>query len=148
MKIGHLAGRILLGGFLLYSSITNLIGFKAAVGYAQAMGVPMPQVGTMIAMILLLIGGLSIITGYRPVIGIAAMTIFFLAVTPLMHAFWNMSDPIMSQINMRFFEANVGLLGASWMFLAIPQPWPYSLGSKTAQVRMDNMATVDAEGSS
>ena len=74
MKIGHLAGRILLGGFLLYSSISNLINFNSAVGYAQAMGVPMPQVGTLIAMILLLIGGLSIITGYRPVIGIAAMT--------------------------------------------------------------------------
>jgi hypothetical protein len=57
---------------------------------------------------LLVIGGLSLGLGYNPIIGIAAVGLFL--------------------IEMINFTKNLALLGSTVMFLAIPQPWPYSIG--------------------
>jgi putative oxidoreductase len=78
--------------------------------------------------VLLLMGGLSILTGILPVVGVAALVLFFLPVTFTMHAFWKVEDP-MGRIGERVnFFKNLALMGCSLMFLAIPQPWPFSLG--------------------
>ncbi len=136
MKAVHLIGRILLGGFMIFSSVTNLIDLRDDSGYAAAMGVPLPQIATIVAMLLLLLAGLSILTGFRPRLGIAVMVLFLVPVTLLMHQFWNTTDPAFQAIQMRFFEENIGLLGAMLTFLAIPTPWPFSLDQRVGTAQM------------
>ena len=133
MKVAHLIGRILLGGFMIFSSVTNLIQFNSTVGFTQSMGVPFPQVATLVAMLLLLAGGLCILTGFQPRLGIAIMLLFLVPVTLLMHQFWLVKDPFQRLIQERFFEANIGLMGSALMFVAIPTPWPFSLGQQAAR---------------
>jgi putative oxidoreductase len=45
----------------------------------------------------------------------------------------------MRQMDIVNFSKNIGLLGSSLMFLAIPRPWPYSVERR---VRIPVRATV------
>jgi uncharacterized membrane protein YphA (DoxX/SURF4 family) len=116
----------------LFTGIANLINLPALMGYANMMGVPLASIAVPLAMVLLIIGGFCYLTGYKPLIGVAALTLFFVAVTPQMHPFWRVEDPMMWQIEFRFFEANLIMLGLVWMSTAIPQPWPFRLSRPAA----------------
>jgi hypothetical protein len=45
----------------------------------------------------------------------------------LMHNYWTITDPAARQHDAVSFKKNIALLGAAWMLLVIPQPWPWSL---------------------
>lgn len=53
--------------------------------------------------------------------------LFLLGVTPLMHDFWNFSDPAQRMAEMANFTKNLALLGGALVMFGVPQPWPYSL---------------------
>ena len=44
-----------------------------------------------------------------------------------MHNYWAATDPSVRQLDVTNFKKNIALLGAAWMLLLIPQPWPLSL---------------------
>jgi putative oxidoreductase len=123
-----LLGRVLLGGFFLYSGFNHFRGLSMMSGYAASKGIPYPKLAIGGTGALLLIGGLSIVLGYQPVIGVVALVLFFVGVTPMMHAFWKVSDPQAKMAERVNFAKNAALLGAVLMLLAIPQPWALSLG--------------------
>jgi len=84
-------------------------------------------VGVIVGGLLLLAAGLSFLLGLFPRLGVAAVVLFLVPVTLIMHAFWADHDPAPQQNNIINFTKNVGLLGSSLMFLAVPRPWPYSV---------------------
>jgi hypothetical protein len=53
---------------------------------------------------------------------------FLLPVSFTMHNFWAIQDPMHKMGEMVNFTKNMALIGCALMFLAIPQPWPYSVG--------------------
>jgi putative oxidoreductase len=120
-------GRILLGGFFAYSGINHFRSIAAMSGYAQMKGVPMPKVSVAFTGVLLVIGGLSILLGAYPTVGVAALALFLIPGTFMMHAFWKIQDPMGRMGEMVNFTKNVALLGAALTLLAIPQPWMVSL---------------------
>ncbi len=129
MDIVFLIGRILVGGYYLYNASNHLfLGTAGLTGYAASKNVPSPRLAVYVAGVLLLIGGLSFLLGYQPVIGTTALVLFFVPVTYKMHDFWNVKDPMAKMGEMVNFMKNAGLMGSSLMFLAIDQPWPFSLG--------------------
>ena len=87
-------GRLIVGAFYLYYGINNLVDFAGMSGYAAYKGVSMPGLAVIVGALLLLIGGVSILVGYRPVAGITALVLFLLPVTMLMHNYWTISDPL------------------------------------------------------
>lgn len=129
MDIVFLIGRIVVGGYYLYSASNHLfLGTAGMAGYAGSKAVPSPRLAVYGTGILLLIGGLSLLLGFQPLIGVIALALFFIPVTFKMHDFWNVKDPMGRMGEMVNFTKNMALLGSSLMFLAIPQPWPFSLG--------------------
>jgi uncharacterized membrane protein YphA (DoxX/SURF4 family) len=129
MDIVFLIGRILVGGYYLYRAVDHLLmGTGGLTGYAASKGVPSPRLAVYGTGLLLLIGGLSILLGYQVLTGVVALAIFFVPTTIIMHNFWAVQDPMAKMGDMVNFTKNVALLGSSLMFLAIPQPWPFSLG--------------------
>lgn len=118
-----LLGRLLVGFFYLLPAYENIFQAASKVGYAAAKGVPFPEFLVPFSGLLLLIGGLSILTGYQTKIGVAALVLFFIPVTLMTHAFWTIQDPMMRMIEFHSFLSNVGLLGSALLFLAIPTTW-------------------------
>jgi uncharacterized membrane protein YphA (DoxX/SURF4 family) len=121
-----LIGRLLLGGMYLWSGIANLIELDGKTGYAASKGLPAPAVFVTLANLLLLAGGISIAMGLRPRLGVAAIALFLIPVTLIMHNFWAL-DGMQRIIDLHSFQGNLGLLGGALMLLAIPRPWPLSL---------------------
>ena len=88
---------------------------------------PTPELAVLVGGLLLLAAGLSFLFGLFPRLGVAAVVLFLVPVTLIMHAFWADHDPMQRQSNIINFTRNIGLLGSSLMFLAVPRPWPYSV---------------------
>lgn len=122
-----LIGRILLGGYFLYNAMNHLANVGMMAQFASAKGVPMPALAVLGSGVLLFIGGVSILLGVFTKIGIAAVVLFLVVVTPAMHNFWAIPDPQLQMFDMINFMKNMALLGALLMLLAVPEPWPYSL---------------------
>ena len=126
MKELSFVGRLLFGGFLLFSSAHHFTQVSA-MRYATAQhGVPFPTAAVLGAGVLLAIAAVSFLTGIAPRVGVAALVLFLVPVTLTMHQFWREAGMtrVLDLIN---FAKNVGLLGGGLMVLAIPEPWPYSL---------------------
>jgi len=127
MQIAFLIGRIIVGLYYISSGVRHFTSLKANAGYAKSKGVPAPELAVAGSGALLVIGGLSLLLGYQPVIGVAAVALFMLGVSPMMHNFWAVNDPMQRMHEMINFTKNMALLGSALMFLAIPQPWAFSL---------------------
>jgi uncharacterized membrane protein YphA (DoxX/SURF4 family) len=127
MEYVFLAGRVLYGGFFLLAGIDHFRHVEMMTPYAASKGIPAPRLGVLGSGLLLILGGLSILLGMRPTWGVLFLTVFLLPTSFLMHNYWAATDPSVRQLDVTNFKKNIALLGAAWMFLLIPQPWPLSL---------------------
>lgn len=128
MEIAFLIGRIVLGLYYIFNGLNHFTQMKMMVPYARSQGVPLPEIAVPGTGILLLIGGLSFLTGFYPTIGVIAVVVFLIPVAFLMHKFWGADQQTM-MMQMPHFLKNLALAASALMFLAIDQPWPFSLGS-------------------
>jgi putative oxidoreductase len=99
-------------------------------GFAQMKGVPAPAFGVALTGVLLLAGGLSILFGAWPRVGIALLVVFLLPTSLIMHDFWNVQDSMQRVGEMTSFMKNMALAGAALMLLAVPEPWAASLSRR------------------
>ncbi len=123
-----LIGRLLFGGLFLYNGINHFQNRAAMTGYAAYKGLPMPSLAILGSGIWLVVCGLSVILGFRPEIGLIMSAHFLAGVTPVMHNCWAASDPNARLGDMINFQKNMALLGAALVMLAVPRPWPFSIG--------------------
>jgi putative oxidoreductase len=69
-------------------------------------------------------GGLSILLGYRAKLGAWLIVLFLVGVTPMMHKFWGVADPMMQQMQMIMFMKNVSMLGGALLISQLGSgPW-------------------------
>jgi putative oxidoreductase len=127
MPIVFLIGRIILGVYFLDNASHHFFQLKMVSGFAASRGVRAPKAAVLGGGVLLLAGGLSILTGYQPTAGIVALILFLLPVTLKIHTFWKFEDPGVKMAERINFTNNLALLSSLLMFLSIPQPWPFSL---------------------
>lgn len=128
MAVLFLIGRIILGLFFLMMGVNHFMQLNMMSGYAESKGIPAPRLAIIVSGLLLLVAAVTFLTGFQPLIGIIALVIFFVPVSVTMHNFWAVEDEQTRMNEMINFMKNLALLGAALMFLAIPQPWPLSLG--------------------
>src|SRR5207247_914319 len=81
MAGAFLIGRLIFGAFFVFNAVNLLISLGAAAQYAAAKGVPLPEVAVAGAGLLILFGGTSILLGWRPELGVAAIVVFLLGVS-------------------------------------------------------------------
>lgn len=135
MKALQLVGRILFGMIFVMNGAFHFIELSNLSGYTASKGVPLPEVAVIITGILLLIGGLAVITGYMPRIGLWSLVLFLVPVALIMHNFWAVGAE-QQQLEMVQFLKNMSMAGAALMLLQTDlDNWPYSLGgSSSAEV--------------
>ena len=128
MNILFLIGRIIYGAFFVMMAFNHLGSSREGlIGYAASKGIPAPKYAVIGSGLLLLVGGLSIITGFLPWLGIAAVVLFLTPVSFQMHNFWKVEDPQTKMAEMTQFMKNMAMLGAALIFLAVQTPWPLAL---------------------
>jgi uncharacterized membrane protein YphA (DoxX/SURF4 family) len=126
--IALLIGRILVGGFFIIAGINHFAQLKMMAGYAKMKGTPAPEVAVSASGVLLLLGGISLLLGFHPTIGVILLLIFLLPTTFLIHNFWAVQDPQAKMNDLVNFEKNIAIIGFLLMTLLITRPWPMSLG--------------------
>jgi uncharacterized membrane protein YphA (DoxX/SURF4 family) len=127
MEIAFLIGRIIVGLYWLRGAVNHFTQVKSMVPYAKMKNVPMAELAVPGTGVLLLVAALSIITGFYPVVAVAALVIFLVPVTFMMHNFWTIEDPMAKMSDMIMFTKNISMLGYTLILLGIPQPWAFSL---------------------
>jgi putative oxidoreductase len=86
---------------------------KQTIGFAASQGVPLANLAVPLSGVLSLVGGLSVLLGYRAKLGAWLLVLFLLPVTVAMHQFWTVHDPVMAQMQQAMFMKNLSMLGAA-----------------------------------
>jgi putative oxidoreductase len=123
-----LIGRIVLGLFYLFNASNHFFNLKMMSGYTKSKGVPFPTLATLGTGAMLLLGGLSVMLGVYPDVGVALLVIFLVPTAFIMHNFWTVGDQQARMMEMIQFMKDMALAASALMFLAIPEPWALSLG--------------------
>lgn len=80
-----LIGRIAIAAIFVLSGVSKLAAPAATIGYIQSVGLPLPQVGFAIALIVELLGGVALILGYRTRLVAAVLAVFSIATALAFH---------------------------------------------------------------
>jgi putative oxidoreductase len=124
MKGIFLLGRIVFGGFFLYNGINHIKERESMQQYAASKNVPNPEFAIPVSAALLILGGASVISGFKPKLGTLALIAFLATVSPTMHDFWSADDPNQKQNQLIHFSKNIALLGAALALAGVEEPWP------------------------
>ena len=127
------SGPIALLGRFLFTLIFIMSGprhfMSQIIAYAASQGVPMASIAVPLSGVIALVGGLSILLGYHAKIGAWLIVLFLVPVTPMLHKFWGITDPMTQQIQMAMFFKNVSMLGAALLITQLGSG-PWSLDSR------------------
>ncbi len=108
---------ILLLGRILYSLIFILSGashfLPSTIEFAEKSGVPMTEIMVPLSGAIAILGGISILIGYRAKVGAWLLVIFLVPITALMHQFWNVSNSEIAMLQFTMFMKNLSMLGAA-----------------------------------
>ena len=136
MRVPFLLGRLLFGGYFLFSGINHFKRTRELAQYAATKKVPKPDIAVQITGATLIAGGASILLGIKPKLGTAAIIGFLAGVSPIMHDFWKQENPEQRMNDMINFTKNMALVGGAMALLGVEEPWPVSVAPQpTARQR-------------
>jgi putative oxidoreductase len=127
MEIILLVGRILFGGFFIMSALNHFQNLGMMSGYAKSKNVPSPRLAVMGTGVMLLVGGVSVLLGILPIVGLTVLILFLLSTLVTMHDFWNLKDPQQRAAEQVNFLKNVALIGASLALIYGASDWVLAL---------------------
>jgi len=114
---GPLGGRILLALIFVTSGWGKLMGFEATAGYIASKGLPLPQLGAAIAIVIELVGGLMLIVGWQTRWAAAAIFLFLIPTTVIFHAYWAVDAAQMGAQRIQFMK-NLCIMGGMLYVMA------------------------------
>ena len=120
-----LVGRILLAWLFIKSGFGKLTGFEGTVGYIASKGLPLPQVGAAIAVLVELGAGLLLAIGFKARWSALMIGIFTIAAAVLFHDYWN-ADAASKMAQSINFWKNISITGGLLMVFAFG-PGRYSV---------------------
>ena len=105
-----LIGRILVAYLFIPAGIGKLMGFGGTVGYISSVGLPLPEVGAVIAIVVELGLGIALLLGFKTRWTAIVMAIFTVATALFFHKYWSAPEAMkmMQQIN---FNKNIAIAG-------------------------------------
>ena len=109
MKYLPLAARICLCIIFINSGIGKIFGFAGTASMMANQGLPIPEVLLIFTIAFQLLGGLSLLFGYKVKIGSLLLILFLIPATLVFH------NPIGNPDEMNAFLKNIGLIGGLLM---------------------------------
>lgn len=113
-----LAGRALIAYLYIPAGIGKITGFGGTVGYIASKGLPLPEVGAVIAIVVEVAVALALLLGWRTRFSALVLALFTLVAATLFHNYWAL-PPEQQMVQQLLFTKNLavvgGLLGlAAW----------------------------------
>jgi putative oxidoreductase len=112
-----LLGRILIAFLFFPAGIGKLIGFAGTVAYISSAGLPLPQLGAVIAIVVEIGFALSLLLGYKTRWVALGMAIFTVAAAVFFHNFWALPDAQKMAMKAHFGK-NMAIAGGLLAFSA------------------------------
>lgn len=112
-----LVGRILLAWMFVPAGFGKIGGFAGSVAYSTSAGLPLPEVGVAIALVIELIGGLLLLVGFFTRWAALALALFTAVAAFFFHNYWAMPEAqqMMQQL---MFTKNLAIVGGLLAFAA------------------------------
>ena len=105
-----LAARVLMALLFVPAGFSKIAGFAGTAGYIASVGLPFPQLGAVIAIVVELGLGLALLVGFKTRISALVIAIFTVVAGFSFHAFWSMpAEQVM--INQIMFMKNIAIAG-------------------------------------
>ena len=125
-----LTGRLLLALLFLPAGIGKIGGFAGTVGYIGSVGLPLPQLAAVLAIVVEVGGGLALLAGYGTRLAALALALFTLVATFVFHNFWAMPPEQVMMQQLMFFK-NIAVVGGL-LVLAAHGAGAYSVDARRA----------------
>jgi putative oxidoreductase len=90
--------------------------------------VPLASLAIIISIIAELAAATMIIIGYRARLGALILLVWMIPVSIMLHAFWNIEDPMAQQMHMIMFMKNLAMMGAMLLIMSFG-PGPKSINN-------------------
>lgn len=105
-----LAARILLAALFIPAGFAKIGGFAGTVGYIDSVGLPMPEVAAVIAIVVELGLGILLLVGFKTRIAALVIALFTLAAAVFFHAYWSMPAERAGMQELMFWK-NIAIAG-------------------------------------
>jgi putative oxidoreductase len=105
-----LVGRILLAVVFIPAGFSKIGGFAGTAGYIGSKGLPLPEVGAAIAIVVEIVAGIALVVGWKTRWAALALAVFTLVATVIFHAFWSVA-PEQHMTQYLMFMKNIGIVG-------------------------------------
>src|SRR5690606_2381017 len=105
-----LAGRLLMALLFLPAGIGKVTGFAGTVGYISSVGLPMPQLGAVVALVVEIVGGVALIAGFGTRLAAIVLAAFTLVASFFFHAYWALPAD-QQMIPQLLFYKNIAVVG-------------------------------------
>lgn len=102
--------RALVGVLFLASGINKILGFGYVAGWMNSLGIPAAGLLLAGAILLEIVGGLALVTGFQAKTAALALALFTVPVTLIFHGFWH-ADAAEFQNQLNHFLKNVAIFG-------------------------------------
>ena len=112
-----LVGRVLLGVLFLPAGLMKLMGFAGTAGYIASAGLPLPEVGAAIAIVVEIGGGAALLAGFHARLAAQVLAVFTLVATVCFHNFWAVPAEQAFVQQLMFFK-NIAVIGGLLMLAA------------------------------
>jgi putative oxidoreductase len=126
---GPVIGRFLIAILFLMAGISKIPGWDGTAAYMASKGVPMVGVALAITVAVEILASIMIIVGFKARYAAAAILIWLIPVTFMMHDFWNVADAMQQRMQMIMFNKNVAIMGALLLIMAFG-PGPKSIDKR------------------
>ena len=108
---GTLWGRICLSAIFILAGVGKIFDFQGTADYMASKGMCMVPVFLVGAILVEVLGGLSILLGCKARYGAGALALFLIPVTYIFHNFWTMEPGMERMIQMQMFLKNLAIYG-------------------------------------
>ncbi len=130
-----LVGRLLMAALFLFTGVPKALqGYGGGfAGYLGSMGVPYPEIVSIVAVAVEVLVPIALILGLWPRLSALLLIAFVIAATGLAHRFWEFPEAAQQQAQMTSFLKNIAIIGGL-LFYYVSGPGAWSVSGRSPAV--------------
>lgn len=132
--ISPLVGRFVLAWFFLSEVYTRVQAWDANVSLMSMLNIPAPPLLFALSLIVMILGGLSLLLGFHARHGAVLLFGFTLLATILMHDYWHLKDAAARAADYEIFSRNIAIAGALLLIVGMGAG-PFAFDNKDQKKR-------------